>query len=299
MKTEDLTVEGLESLSDKPESFGRQAWERFRSHRVANLGAVLLILVVLCFLIGPFLSPYEPEATDVLLRNQSPSASHPFGTDELGRDLMARVFVGGRISLLIAVIVSALATTIGVILGAVAGYFGNFTDSAISQLINLILSIPLLPLLLVFSLRFGSSPVSIAVLLSLFLWTRAARLVRGQFLTFKNMEFVQAARAAGAKPSRIIFRHIIPNTIGVILVEATLLAGTAIILESTLSFLSLGVQPPATSLGTLVDDAKGYVTDRPYRILLPGSFITVLVLSINFLGDGLRDALDPTSQTER
>jgi ABC-type dipeptide/oligopeptide/nickel transport system permease subunit len=203
------------------------------------------------------------------------------------------------VSLLIAAIVAGLSTSIGVTLGAFAGYFGGFTDTAVSQAVNLILSIPLLPLLLVFAIRFGSSPVSIAVLLSVFLWIRSARLVRGQFLTFKNMEFVQAARAAGAKPSRIIFRHILPNTIGVILVEATLLAGTAIILESTLSFLSLGVKAPATSLGVLVNEGKGFIINRPYRILLPGAFITLVVLSLNFLGDGLRDALDPTSRQER
>ena len=293
-----VTVDDLEGLSDKPESFGRQAWDRFRSHRVANVGVVLLILVVLSFIVGPWLSPHEPEATSVLERNEGPSLSHPFGTDDLGRDLMARVFSGGRISLMIALIVSFCATVIGTTLGAIAGYFGKFVDSSISQVTNLFLAMPLLPLLLVFAIEFGSSPISMALLLSAFVWTRAARVVRGQFLSFKNMDFVQAARAAGAKPGRIIFRHILPNTIGPVLVEATLLAGTAIILESTLSFLSLGVQPPATSLGVLVDEGKGFLTSRPTRILLPGAVITLIVLSINFLGDGLRDALDPTSRTD-
>ncbi len=293
-----VTVDDLEGLSDKPESFGRQAWDRFRSHRVANVGVILLILVVLSFIIGPWLSPHEPETTSVLERNEGPSLSHPFGTDDLGRDLMARVFSGGRISLMIALIVSFCATVIGTTLGAIAGYFGKFVDSSISQVTNLFLAMPLLPLLLVFAIEFGSSPISMALLLSAFVWTRAARVVRGQFLSFKNMDFVQAARAAGAKPGRIIFRHILPNTIGPVLVEATLLAGTAIILESTLSFLSLGVQPPATSLGVLVDEGKGFLTSRPTRILLPGAFITLIVLSINFLGDGLRDALDPTSRTD-
>ena len=293
-----VTVDDLEALSDKPESFGRQAWDRFRSHRVANIGVILLILVVLAFIVGPWLSPHEPETTSVLERNEGPSLNHPFGTDDLGRDLMARVFSGGRISLMIALIVSFCATVIGTTLGAIAGYSGKFVDSSISQVTNLFLAMPLLPLLLVFAIEFGSSPISMALLLSAFVWTRAARVVRGQFLSFKNMDFVQAARAAGAKPGRIIFRHILPNTIGPVLVEATLLAGTAIILESTLSFLSLGVQPPATSLGVLVDEGKGFITSRPTRILVPGAFITLVVLSINFLGDGLRDALDPTSRTD-
>ncbi len=293
-----VTIEDLEALSDKPESFGRQAWDRFRSHRVANIGVVLLILVIIAFIVGPWVSPHEPETTSVLERSEGPSLSHPFGTDDLGRDLMARVFSGGRISLMIALIVSVCATLIGTILGSIAGFSGKFVDSGISQLTNLFLAMPLLPLLLVFAIKFGSSPISMALLLSAFVWTRAARVVRGQFLTFKNMDFVQAARASGAKPGRIIFRHILPNTIGVILVEASLLAGTAIILESTLSFLSLGVQPPATSLGVLVNEGKGFITSRPSRILIPGAFITLIVLSINFLGDGLRDALDPTSKVE-
>ena len=293
-----VTVDELEALSDKPESFGRQAWDRFRSHRVANAGAVILLLVIVAFLIGPLLSPHAPETTSVLERNQGPSLDHPFGTDDLGRDLMARVFSGGRISLMIAVIVSFCGTLIGTVLGSIAGYSGKLVDSGISQLTNLFLAMPLLPLLLVFAIKFGSSPISMALLLSAFVWTRSARVVRGQFLSFKSMEFVQAARAAGAKPTRIIFRHILPNTIGPVLVEATLLAGTAIILESTLSFLSLGVKAPATSLGVLVDEGKGFIVDRPTRILLPGAFITMIVLSINFLGDGLRDALDPTSKSD-
>jgi ABC-type dipeptide/oligopeptide/nickel transport system permease subunit len=286
----------VEGLSEKPESFGRQAWDRFRKHKVAIAGAVLLSAIILLFIFAPMVTPYAPDEPNVLERNQGPSLDHPFGTDDLGRDLMARVFTGGRVSLLIAFIVSIVATTLGTLLGAIAGYIGGFTDTAVSQVINLFLAVPLLPVLLVFSVRFGSNPISVALLLSFFLWIRAARVVRGQFLSLKSMEFVQAARAMGAKPMRIIGRHILPNTLGPILVEATLLAGLAIILESTLSFLGLGVKAPDTSLGVLVDEAKGFITDRPTRILIPGSMITLIVLSINFLGDGLRDALDPTSR---
>lgn len=294
--TPTIALDEVEGLSDKPESFGRQAWDRFRKHKVAMAGAILLVAIILLFIFAPMITPYAPDEPNVLVRNQGPSFSHPFGTDDLGRDLMARVFTGGRISLLIAIIVSAIATSIGTFLGAVAGFVGGWTDTAISQVINLFLAVPLLPVLLVFSFRFGSNPISVALLLSFFLWIRAARVVRGQFLSLKSMEFVQAARAMGAKPLRIIGRHILPNTLGPILVEATLLAGLAIILESTLSFLGLGVQAPDTSLGVLVDEAKGFITERPTRILIPGSMITLIVLSINFLGDGLRDALDPTSR---
>lgn len=291
-----VQIGDVEGLSEKPESFGRQAWDRFRKHKVAIAGAVMLVAIILLFIFAPMVTPYAPDEPNVLDRNQGPSLDHPFGTDDLGRDLMARVFTGGRVSLLIAFIVSLVATTLGTLLGAIAGYLGGFTDTAVSQVINLFLAVPLLPVLLVFAVRFGSNPISVALLLSLFLWIRAARVVRGQFLSLKSMEFVQAARAMGAKPMRIIGRHILPNTLGPILVEATLLAGLAIILESTLSFLGLGVKPPDTSLGVLVDEAKGFITERPTRILIPGTMITLIVLSINFLGDGLRDALDPTSR---
>jgi ABC-type dipeptide/oligopeptide/nickel transport system permease subunit len=291
-----VTVDELEALSEKPESFGRQAWNRFRRHHLAITGVVVLSLVTLSFIFVPMISDTSPTATNVLRRNQGPSLAHPFGTDDLGRDLMIRTFIGGRVSLQIAFITALLATVLGALLGALAGYLGRWVDASVSQVVNLFLAIPVLPILLVFSIRFGAQPRSVAVLLALFLWIRAARIVRGQFIQFKTMEFVQAARASGASSPRIIFRHILPNTSGPIFVEATLLAGTAIILESTLSFLGLGVKPPDTSLGVLVNEAKGFIQDRPFRILLPGGFITLIVLSINFIGDGLRDALDPTSR---
>lgn len=291
-----VSVDDLEALSDKPESFGRQAWYRFRRHKLAMVGIAVLSIITLSFIFVPIIVDTSPTATNVLRRNEGPSMDHPFGTDDLGRDLMIRTFLGGRVSLQIAFITAVAATTIGALLGALAGYLGRWVDTGVSQVVNLFLAIPVLPILLVFSIRFGAQPTSVAIMLAAFLWIRSARIVRGQFMQFKGMEFVQAARASGASSGRIIFRHIFPNTMGPILVEATLLAGTAIIFESTLSFLGLGVQPPETSLGVLVNEAKGFIQDRPTRIFLPGGFITLIVLSINFVGDGLRDALDPTSR---
>lgn len=276
-------------------TFAQQAWLRFRRHKLAIISVVMLVLVTLTFVFGPILSPYTIEQTDVLNRLSGPTAAHPFGTDSIGRDLMVRTLDGGRYSLRIALIVSLLTTTIGTVIGALAGYLGGWVDSVLSQLTNLFLIVPALVVLIVVSRRYGGSPNATAVLLGLLLWPQIARIVRGLFLQFKEQEFVLAARAAGARSGRIMFRHILPNTVGPIVVAATLLVSTAIILESTLSFLGLGVQPPNTTLGTLVDDARGALDNRPYELLLPASFIVIVTLSINFLGDALRDALDPTS----
>ena len=293
-----ITQAQIEGLSDRPESFGRQAWNRFKGHKLAILGAVLLVLVIVGFVIGPSIRPFSFEERNIRVRNQGPSMTHWFGTDNIGRDLFVRTMQGGRFSIGIAFLTAVLATAIGAFLGAVAGYFGGLFDTVISFVTNLFLTIPLLAVLLVFGVRWGAEATSIAILLAAFIWTRAARIVRGQFLQLKEVEFVQAARASGAGAPRIILRHILPNTIGPVLVEFTLTAGTAIILESTLSFLALGVQPPTPTLGTLVAEAKGDFTLTPTAVLLPGLFITMIILSFNFLGDGLRDALDPTSRSE-
>ena len=290
--------EELEGLSERPESFGRQAFNRFRTHKVAIAGAVILVLVVALFFVGPELRPYSFEERNVRARNEGPGADHWFGTDNIGRDLFVRTMTGGRFSIFIAILTTAVATLIGTFLGAIAGYFGGIVDSIVSFTTNLFITIPILAVLLVFGVRYGAEAVTIALLLAAFIWTRAARIVRGQFIQLKEVEFVQAARASGASSPRIILRHILPNTMGPILVEFTLTAGTAIILESTLSFLGLGVLPPTPTLGTLVADAKGAFSTNPEAVLLPGLFIMLVVLSINFLGDGLRDALDPTSRTE-
>jgi ABC-type dipeptide/oligopeptide/nickel transport system permease subunit len=288
-----------EGLQEKPESFGRQAFNRFRSHKVAIAGAVILVLVIIMFFIGPEIRPYAFDARNVRARNEGPGTEHWFGTDNIGRDLFVRTMMGGRFSIFIALLTTAVATLIGATLGSIAGYYGGWLDAVISFFTNLFLTIPLLAVLLVFGIRYGTEAWTIALLIAAFIWTRAARIVRGQFLQLKEVEFVQAARASGAGSPRIILRHILPNTMGPILVEFTLTAGAAIILESTLSFLGLGVLPPTPTLGTLVADAKGQFSANPHAVLLPGLFIMLIVLSFNFLGDGLRDALDPTSRTER
>lgn len=288
--------DALDAIEAK--SFGRQVWHRLRRHRPAVAAAVLLVILTVSFWVAPALSPYE---FDQLTPDfgEPPSVAHPFGTDDIGRDLMVRTFMGGQFSIRIALLVAVSTTLLGTVLGALAGYLGGWVDAVISQLINMVLLVPALAILLVLALKWGSSPWSISLVLAALLWTRIARVVRGLFLQFKEQEFVLAARSAGAGSGRIMFRHILPNVMGPVVVETTLLVGTAIILESTLSFLGLGVQFPTPTLGNLVAESKGAIDSDPYRVLLPGAFVMLITLSINFLGDGLRDALDPSGGRDR
>lgn len=288
-----------EGLAVEPKSFGKLARERFFKHKLAIVGAVGLALIALAFLIGPWFSQYGFDQTDVLNRRAGPSREHPFGTDTIGRDLFVRTMMGGRYSLSIGALVAVLATLIGTMLGAAAGFFGGWVDTIVSQAVNLILVVPAIVVLSVVALRYGANPVGIALVLAFLLWTRIARVVRGVVMQFREQEFVMAARAAGASSPRILFRHILPNVLGAVIVEVTLLIGVAIVLESTLSFLGLGVKPPTPTLGNLVLAAKGDINNDPIRVLLPGFFIVAIVLCVNFLGDGLRDAVDPRSRAEQ
>ncbi len=299
----DTTVEQhqleAEGLSIKPKSFGRQTWERFRRHRLAMISFVILVLLISSFWIVPILSPYGVNEYDIKDLSQGPSWKHPFGTDDIGRDLMTRTMEGAQVSIYIAAVVALVSTGIGTLLGAFAGYFGKWVDAVVNQMINLILVVPAIVVLLVMGIKFGGSVNQVALLVAAISWITIARIVRGLFFQIKEAEFVQAARAAGAGPGRIIFRHILPNAMGPVLVQITLVSGAAIILESTLSFLGLGVTPPNTSLGKLISDSKGFITVTPSRVLIPGAILTALVLCLNFLGDGLRDALDPATRKTR
>jgi peptide/nickel transport system permease protein len=288
----------MEGLSDAPKSFGKLAWERFRHHKLAIAGAIGLLLIVALFFIGPHFSEFTFDERNVRERLQGPSAKHWFGTDEIGRDLFVRTAQGGQYSIRIGILVALFATVIGAMLGSLAGYFGGWLDVFISQVINLVLIVPALIVLSVFALNFGRDANRLSLVLALLLWTRISRVARGLVLSIKEQEYIMAARAAGASHWRIIFRHVLPNIVGALAVEVTLLLGTAIVLESTLSFLGLGVQPPNASLGTLVANAKGSIDSDPIRVLTPGIFIVLIVLCVNFLGDGLRDALDPRSRVE-
>jgi len=291
-----LAVADAEGLSEKPKSFGRLAWERFLGHRLALIGAVGLLLLVLLFWVGPMISEYSFDERNVRDRRLGPSLDHWFGTDAIGRDLFVRTAQGGRYSMFIGLLAAGAATLFGTMMGTLAGFFGGVWDAMVNGLVNLVLTVPAIIVLSVFANKFGASAIGLALVLAGLLWTRIARVVRGVILSIKEQEYIMAARASGASNFRIMFRHLLPNVVGAVAVEITLLVGSVIVLETTLSFLGLGVKPPNASLGTLVADAKGDIDDDPIRVLTPGIFIVLIVLCVNFLGDGLRDALDPRAK---
>lgn len=285
-----------EGLSENPKSFGQLAWERFLGHRLALVGAVGLLLLIALFWIGPLISEYSFDEVNVQDRLQGPNADHWFGTDSIGRDLFVRTAQGGRYSMFIGLLAASAATIFGTMMGIMAGFFGNAWDVLVNGLVNLVLTVPAIIVLSVFANKFGASAIGLSLVLAALLWTRIARVVRGVILSIKEQEYVMAARAAGASNTRIMLRHLLPNVVGAVAVEITLLVGSVIVLETTLSFLGLGVQPPNASLGTLVADEKGNINSEPLRVLTPGIFIILIVLCVNFLGDGLRDALDPKAK---
>jgi peptide/nickel transport system permease protein len=242
---------------------------------------------------GPFLSPWDPSAQELARRLESPSAAHPLGLDELGRDILARLLVGARISLLVGIAVVSVSSAAGMLFGSIAGYFGGVVDDAISRVIDVLMAFPGILLAIALVAVLGPSLVNVVLALSVIGWVGYARLVRGQALRARELEFVQAARASGASAARIVLRHILPTAIPAVVVQATLGMAGAIIAEAALSFLGLGVQPPTPSWGTMLDAGRAHLFDAPHLTIFPGLAIATLVLGFNFLGDGLRDRVDP------
>jgi peptide/nickel transport system permease protein len=275
-------------------------WRRFFRHRLA-VGSllVLLLLCLLCFF-AEVVSPYSPTKIDISLVGAAhgPSLKHWFGTDELGRDQLSVLLYAGRISLRIGLAVAAVSTLIGVLIGAAAGYFGSLIDRLLSATTDLFLVVPQLALLAVALRHFGRSPTTIIIVLAVLGWTYIARVVRGQVLSLKEKEFVEAARASGAGSWRIIIRHILPNLVGAIMVNLTLSVAVAIIAESTLSFLGFGINPPQNSWGLMLSNNEGAINDtsKMHLLLFPGLMLLITVMCVNFLGDGLRDAFDPQAK---
>ncbi|HEV8095751.1 MAG TPA: ABC transporter permease [Burkholderiales bacterium] len=301
-----LTVEaaGGALRTEKPVSLAREAWRRFRRHRLALVGALILALMTLAVLFGPWIWPVPINEIDFTARLQGPSWRHPFGTDDLGQDLLARMLYGGRISLAVGVVAMLIALIVGVIVGAISGISRGSVDAALMWVTDLFLSLPQLPLLLLVIYLFRDSLkavvgaeagvfILIVTVIGIFRWMPVARLVRAQFLSLREKEFVEAARALGASTTRQVVRHILPNAFGPVIVAATIDVAVAIIFESTLSFLGLGFPPDIPSWGRLLYDAKDYLDIAAHWALFPGGAIFLVVLSITYLGDGLRDALDP------
>jgi peptide/nickel transport system permease protein len=297
-----------DELETPPLSLVQLAWRRFRRHKMALAGAVLLVFLFLYAFGGQlFMSEADANRTQIALALTGPSSAHPFGTDSIGRDILARSIYGGQISLLIGLFSVTIETLLGILVGAIAGYYGGWIDSNLMRVTEAMLNIPEIFLLIVMAKFFGGkipqlnllgrvysgSVVVIVVIIGLTSWMYLARIVRADFLSLKENDFVLAARATGTSNTEIIFRHILPNTVAPIVVTATLGVANAILAEAYISFLGLGVQPPTATWGNMLDGANNYIETAPWLWIFPGLLILFTVLSINFLGDGLRDALDP------
>jgi glutathione transport system permease protein len=309
---DDSAAQGLSVVA---RSQGRLVMRRFIRHRGALVGMALFVLVVALAVTSIGAGPIpgwwdkEPTGTGTVVNEGRPTLSawpgyfgggglhlgeHPFGQDDIGRDYFALTMRGTQVSLMIAIIVGLVATIVGTVVGAVAGYFRGWTEAVLMRITDVVIAIPLLLLAgLIGVIVAGRGIVLFALFLGLVVWTQIARLVRGEVLSLREKEFVEAARSVGTPARRIIFKHILPNTMGVIIVAATLSIASAVLLESALSFLDLGVQPPDTSLGRLINDYRNALTVRPWLFYWPGAFIIAIALSVNFIGDGLRDAFDP------
>jgi peptide/nickel transport system permease protein len=260
---------------------------------VIKFGAVIVVLTVVGAIIAPWAVPYDPAGQELALRLERPSLEHPFGLDELGRDIFSRVLAGARISLFVGLVVVGISSVLGVLLGSIAGYFGGWLDDVISRTIDVLLAFPGILLAIALVAVLGPSLSNVVMALSVIGWVGYARLVRGQVLKARELEFVQAARALGAGTPRILLRHVVPTAMPAVMVQATLGMAGAILAEASLSFLGLGVQPPTPSWGTMLNGGRLHLLDAPHLTIFPGAAIAALVLGFNFLGDGLRDALDP------
>jgi peptide/nickel transport system permease protein len=303
--------------SRKHRSLWGNAWHQFRKHRLAMAGLIVFISLILVTFVGTQIYPKEIDDIDFSVQSGSFTSDHPFGTDSLGQDILARILWGGRISIAVGITAAFVAITIGTMVGAVAGFFGGFTDTLLMRITDGFISLPQLPLLLLITFLFRDSLVDffderfprgipglfdgqtlgvfvlIVVVIAALAWMQTARIVRASFLATKEKEFTEAARSIGAGRATIMFKHILPNVLSPIIVAATLEIGAAIITESALSFLGLGFPSDVPTWGRMLFDAKDYIQLSPHEALIPGTFIFLTVLSINYIGDGLRDALDP------
>ena len=306
--TEKTNVELLDAealLTPEKQNQLTVVWHRFRRHRLAVIGLAVITLFILMGIFAQYLAPYDPITyQDPYTKNAPPSSEHLLGTDEIGRDVFSRLLYAARISLTVAFMVTILSEIIGALLGGMSGYFGGWVDSAIQRVVDFLLTIPLLPLLLAFSslLRGIAIPgvpsqytsvVVISVILIAFGWMGTCRLVRGMVLTLRALDFSEAARALGMSNGRVIVRHMIPNAMAPIIVSSTLGLGGVIVLESALSFLGFGIQPPVPTWGNMLQAAQSGLLGQPAKVFYPGLAIFLTSLAFNYVGDGLRDALDP------
>ncbi len=270
-------------------------WKRFVRHRAAVISLAFLVFLGLAALLAPYVSPYDAYAMNLPDANQGPSLQHPLGTDKLGRDTLTRVFVGGRVSIAVALAAVAISSSLGTVLGLAAGFRGGWADTIIMRVTDIFMAFPLFVLLIVLVAMFGPSARNVVLILGFFSWMGVARLVRGQVLSVMNQPYIEAANSTGVRTGRMISRHVLPNSFVPIVVASTLGVANAMLSEAALSFLGLGIQPPTPSWGNMLNAAQSLqvLVNEPWVWVGPGLAIAFTVLSINFVGDGLRDALDP------
>ncbi|PAE26695.1 diguanylate cyclase [Bacillus sp. 7894-2] len=282
-----------EKISRPSKSYWEDAWSRFRKDPLAMMGLCIVILITLAAIFGPFLSEYTYDGQNIENGNQGPSSDHWFGTDKFGRDIFVRTLYGARISLIIGIAAAAINMVIGVLYGGISGYFGGRIDMIMMRIVDMLIGIPDLLYIILVMMFLGNSLQSILIALCITSWIGTARIVRSQVITLKHQEYALAARSIGSSKFRILFKHLFPNSMGPIIVTVTFLVPSAIFSEAFLSFLGIGIQVPIASWGTLVNDAIPTLFTEPYQMLFPALAISITMFSLNFIGDGLRDALDP------
>jgi len=282
-------------LQSPPRSLTREALLRLAGNRMAVAGALIVLLVALLCLLGPYLLPHSFQAQSLEQGATTPNAEHWLGTDTLGRDMLARILQGGRVSIAVGLLATAVAVTIGAGYGALSGYIGGRTDRVMMRLLEIVYSLPFTIFVILLMVLFGRQFWLIFVAIGAVAWPPMARIVRGEIMSLKERAFVEAARALGQKPRRILLRHLLPNVLGVIIVYATLTVPQVMLLEAFLSFLGLGVQAPLTSWGDLIREGAASMEEYPWLLIFPSLVFSVTLFSLNFLGDGLRDAFDPRS----
>lgn len=288
-----IVADAAEQIRRPSQTYLEDAWRRFKQNKASVVGIILLILFVSLSFLGPLLSPASYDSTDLLAANQAPSVAHWFGTDELGRDLWARIWVGGRVSIMIGILAAFLQAFIGILMGSIAGFSGGKVDALIMRIVEFLMAFPYLVWVTLLMMVTGSGIFPMVLALTLTGWLSMARLVRGQILSLKNEDYVLAAESLGAQTKRIIVRHMIPNMMGIIIVNMTFAIPGAIFSEAFLSFIGIGIKSPQTSWGLLVSMGTKHVYTHPLRLLLPCVCISLTMLSLQLIGDGLRDALDP------
>jgi oligopeptide transport system permease protein len=273
-------------------SLWQDAWRRLRRNKLAVVGAIILGVIGLACLLAPWLSPYGYEQQDLVLGAAPPSSTHWLGTDTFGRDLLTRILFGGRVSIMVGLIATSVALLIGVTWGAIAGYVGGRTDAFMMRIVDIIYALPFMIFVVLLMVVFGRSMLLLFLAIGAVEWLTMARIIRGQVQALKQQEFVEAAVSLGLSRGVIIFRHVLPNALGPLIVYTTLTIPAVMLLEAFISFLGLGVQPPASSWGSLISDGAETMEEYPWLLIYPGLALSLTLFALNFLGDGLRDALD-------